>query len=49
VAACPVGALAFDYKHQIIQEAHRRVATQLHHGPGGGRRDRSDYHFAGRA
>jgi len=25
VAACPVGALAFDYKHQIIQEAHRRV------------------------
>jgi formate dehydrogenase iron-sulfur subunit len=25
VAACPVGALAFDYKHQIILEAHRRV------------------------
>jgi formate dehydrogenase iron-sulfur subunit len=25
VAACPAGALAFDYKHQIIQEAHRRV------------------------
>ncbi len=25
VAACPVGALAFDYKHEIIKEAHRRV------------------------
>ena len=25
VAACPVGALAFDYKHEIILEAHRRV------------------------
>jgi formate dehydrogenase iron-sulfur subunit len=25
VAACPVGALSFDYKHQIILEAHRRV------------------------
>lgn len=25
VAACPVGALAFDYKLQIILEAHRRV------------------------
>ena len=25
VAACPVGALAFNYKHQIILEAHRRV------------------------
>jgi formate dehydrogenase iron-sulfur subunit len=25
VAACPVGALAFDYKHQIILEAHRRA------------------------
>ena len=25
VAACPVGALAFDYKHQITLEAHRRV------------------------
>ncbi len=25
VAACPVGALDFDYKHQIILEAHRRV------------------------
>ncbi len=25
VAACPVDALAFDYKHQIILEAHRRV------------------------
>jgi len=25
VAACPVGALAFDYKHQIILKAHRRV------------------------
>jgi formate dehydrogenase iron-sulfur subunit len=25
VAACPVGALAFDYKHEIIIEAHRRV------------------------
>ena len=25
VAACPVGALTFDYKHQIILEAHRRV------------------------
>jgi len=24
VAACPVGALAFDYKHEIILEAHRR-------------------------
>jgi hypothetical protein len=25
VAACPVGALAFDFKHEIILEAHRRV------------------------
>ncbi|MCJ7806908.1 MAG: 4Fe-4S dicluster domain-containing protein [Clostridia bacterium] len=25
VAACPVGALAFDYKHEIIKEALRRV------------------------
>jgi formate dehydrogenase iron-sulfur subunit len=25
VAACPVGALAFDYKHEIIKEAHHRV------------------------
>jgi len=25
VAACPVGALAFDYKHEIVLEAHRRV------------------------
>jgi len=25
VAACPVGALALDYKHEIILEAHRRV------------------------
>jgi formate dehydrogenase iron-sulfur subunit len=26
VAACPVGALHFDYKHEIIREAKRRVA-----------------------
>lgn len=25
VAACPVGALAFDYKHEIIKEAYRRA------------------------
>jgi len=25
VAACPVGALHFDYKHEIIMEAKRRV------------------------
>jgi formate dehydrogenase iron-sulfur subunit len=28
VAACPVGALAFDYRHNIIKEAERR-ATRL--------------------
>jgi len=32
VAACPVGALAFDYKHQVILEAHRRVERLK--GPG---------------
>lgn len=26
VAACPVGALAFDYRLQIVKEAHRRVS-----------------------
>ena len=25
VAACPVGALNFDLKHEVIKEAHRRV------------------------
>ena len=25
VAACPVGALAFDYKDEIVKEVHRRV------------------------
>ena len=25
VAACPVGALAFDYRHEIVKEAQRRV------------------------
>jgi formate dehydrogenase iron-sulfur subunit len=25
VAACPVGALSFDYKHEIIKEAKRRI------------------------
>ena len=32
VAACPVGALYFDLKHEVIKEAHRRVHGSFHLG-----------------
>lgn len=32
VAACPVGALSFGYKHEIVKEANRRVQKGKHPG-----------------